>query len=145
MQSGLGRDLYNAATILPDEVLTCYLATWCDQLQYELMHDPHHLLGHQYEQLANQVPHRFPQLSVVKQYIMPITSGSLSWELQDTFALWTPCCPNLGHMAELCQTLFMWGDEAIIWSKFQKIVWPGAILRSLLEVCGASYLSYPVY
>jgi hypothetical protein len=105
------------------------------------MHDPHHLLGHRYEQLANQVP-EFPQLSIVKQYITPATSGLLGWELQDTFAMWTPCCPDLGRMVELCQALFAWGDEANIWSKFQKNVWPSAILRSLLEVSGTSNLSY---
>lgn len=121
-----------------------YLDGWRNELQYELMHDPHHLLGRRYEQLANRVPHGFPELSIVKQYIAPITSGSLGWELQDASAMWTPRCPDLGRMAELCQTLFAWGDEVDIWSKFQKNVWPGAILRSLLEVSSTSNLSYPM-
>ena len=136
-KSGLGRELCNAMTDLPVEALTVFLHGWRNQLRNELAEDPQHLLGRRHQQLARQVPDGFPRLDILRQYALPITSGSLgnTPELQEMSRSWVPQCPDLGELATMCQTLFGWGTQVNIYDKFEKHIWPGAILRSLLQVC----------
>jgi hypothetical protein len=132
--TGLGRELCDAIMDLPAEALVQYLHGWCNQLRNELANDR---LGCQFGQLASHVPDEFPWLDVLRQYAMPVTSGSTGkdLELRDVSRLWVPCCPNPGDLAGICQTLFAWGMEVDIWAKFGRHIWPGAILHSLLQVC----------
>jgi len=135
--SGLGRDLCDAMVDLPAEAFEKYLCGWRTRLRDELANDPNHLLGRQYGRLASQVQDGFPQVDVLRLYALPITSGLLGKdsELQDMSMSWMPRCADLGNLASICQTLFAWGNGINIWAKFEKYVWPGAILRSLLQVC----------
>ena len=136
-KSGLGRELCNAMTDLSAEAFTVFLHGWRNQLRNELAEDPHHLLGRRHRQLARQVQDDFPRLDILRQYALPITSGSLgnTPKLQEMSRSWVPHGPDLGGLAGICQALFGWGLEVNICDKFERHVWPGAILRSLLQVC----------
>lgn len=102
----------------------------------ELLCDPHGLMNAKHPTLAQNIPHDFPKLDILRLYTCPVTSWSENGEGPDT-ASWTLCQLNLAKLAVLCEKSFSWGSAGTINDQFQRNVWPAAIMRMLLKV---SYL-----
>lgn len=132
-RTDLGQKLFAAATTLhQDEAIAQFLVGWREELRFQLENDPNGLIGRHYKLLARRLNKDFPSITVLRQYVDPVTSGSSGFRLNSI--LWTPRCPDLARMAGLCETLFAWASEGNMQAKFTNIVWPGAIFRSLLQV-----------
>jgi Holliday junction resolvase YEN1 len=125
--------LFTAATTLPQQDLEAFLHGWRNKLINELLCDPHGLLKAKHPMLVQNIPPDFPKLDVLHLYTCPVTSWSENGEGPDT-ASWTLRQLNLAKLAVLCEKSFSWGSAGIINDRFQKNVWPAAVMRMLLKV-----------
>ena len=92
-RTGLGHQLYEAATTLSDDGIKQYLVGWRKELQNHLLSDPRRLIGRRYTMLVQHIGEDFPSVAVLRCYTEPVTSGSLG--LAVTGTAWIPGCPDL--------------------------------------------------
>lgn len=131
-RTGLGRTLLAAAEGHVDGVVKEFLVGWRKELRSKLRNDLDGKIGRRYPSLALRINEGFPSLDVLKLYVQPVTSSSLGRVLDNS--TWILRQPDLGVMAQLCETLFGWASEEVLHTKFRELVWPGAIFRSLFQV-----------
>lgn len=135
-RTGLGHQLYEAATTLSDDGIKQYLIGWRKELQNHLLSDPRRLIGRRYTMLVQHIGEDFPSVAVLRCYTEPVTSGSLG--LAVTGTAWIPGCPDLLALAGACQTQLGWGIDVVL-AKFKTLVWVGAIVCNLIHVSPLLY------
>ena len=125
MGTGLGDSLLNAAQSLSGDNLISFMDGWRADLYVELLK-----IG----QLAVAVAvDTFPQLGVLMNYAMPLTSRTLGGP-PNTSQSWVPRAPNLPQIAQLCKQYFRWRTCDTISKKFHTQIWDGICIRRLMEV-----------
>ena len=128
----LALSLYHSATNLSENDLRTFLLTWRDDLEDELLNDPHGALGRTYTHLANTIPLSFPDPKVVRQYTHPLTSSidlGSSTRMSRWFIL---TFPNTVSLALLCDQYFGWGPDIL--NRLCANVWDGYFIRRLAQV-----------
>jgi len=126
MGTGLGDSLLNAAQSLSGNNLISFMAGWQADLYAELLK-----IG----QLAIAVAvNTFPQIGVLMNYAMPLTSRTLSGP-PDASQSWASHAPDLPQIARLCKQYFRWRTSNTISKKFHTQIWDGICIRRLMEVC----------
>ena len=71
----LALSLYHSVTNLSENDLRTFLLMWWDDLEDELLNDPHGAFGQTYTHLANTIPLLFPDSKVLRQYTHPLMSS----------------------------------------------------------------------
>lgn len=125
---GLGDQLLDIAIRNDGSDIDGALAGWRDDLRRVLRQDPQNLIGRRCGSIASKISSTFPNLVILRAYAIPLTSA-LS---QDVPQL-TPCQPDLIGLASFCFHRFGWSPR-VIHAKFQKHVWHGVCVQTLLQV-----------
>ncbi|KAK0235249.1 hypothetical protein EDD85DRAFT_730166, partial [Armillaria nabsnona] len=81
--------------------------------------------------LASRIPLDFPKVSVLIQYLHPVTS-QLN-RPNNMPAAPSLSQPNISHLPNLCEELFIWGHSMGIICNFRDHVFPGLATRDLLQ------------
>ncbi|KAH9939893.1 PIN domain-like protein, partial [Amylocystis lapponica] len=126
---GLGESLYAAANSLDRLLLPAFLDVWRETLRSTLRNDPKGYLGRRYPTLASAVGNDFPDIQVLDAYVHPLVSDLSKTDL--VFPVGEVAHFDLGRVAQLCGRYFSWGISTGLVTKFQTLVWPGAIMRIL--------------
>ncbi|SJL16477.1 uncharacterized protein ARMOST_20003 [Armillaria ostoyae] len=125
--TGTGKRLFEAIETSSAEDYPAIAAAWRQEL-CDLLHSKGagHLSSHHHA-LASRVPFEFPKISVLVQYVQPLTSHS-NFPASPSA---TP--PDISMLAALCQELFIWGHSMGIIQNFSHHVFPGLAVRELFQ------------
>lgn len=129
----LGDVLLQNARTLSYRQLQDFLPGWRAQLVEIVLTDPRRLLpsNAQHSVLSEAIPLDFPNLMVLRNYALPLTSWShTSPEVFNAAAL-TSDEPNITALATTCEEVFSWASQEKLLKKFDSIIWRGCVLRSL--------------
>ncbi|OBZ73129.1 Flap endonuclease GEN 1 [Grifola frondosa] len=130
---GLGTDLFEATVSLEDAALTLFLHGWRNNLRWLLCSDPNGYLGRRHVALASTIPDTFPTVDILRAYVYPATSSP---EALLDVGFCGAISFDLARLARTCEQYFTWGDNVTnLLKKFEKMVWPGVVLRLLMAEC----------
>lgn len=134
-QYGLGKELLTVATQFQhnDIARNQALAVWRSSVQEYLRTDPLGYLGRRYPSLANIFPADFPDSVVLDQYINPVTSSDVTLTSLSFSLTKSPLRFNLSQLTSICELWFSWRTSYVLLSKFNMFVWPGLILRAVIN------------
>jgi Holliday junction resolvase YEN1 len=132
-RSGFGADLFNAARGATESNLNAFLGLWRDRVRDELQSNASGHLAKKQPALANKITGDFPDPKAILAYVNPYTSWSNDSSTANVPQL-LPGVPDLAAIAEFCSRKFSWGNAQIM-DKFERLLWNGACLAMLLEVC----------
>jgi holliday junction resolvase YEN1 len=130
--TGLGFRLCHAFQNRDSHDFPAFLMEWRNDLRRTLTSETW-LLGYSHRQAASAVTEDFPNISVLEKFTEPLTSSSPDRPAPVTSS-WTPRLPDLKKLAGMCEEYFSWGTTLGIHHKLSENVWPGALLRTLLQV-----------
>ncbi|KAK0435125.1 uncharacterized protein EV420DRAFT_1653432 [Desarmillaria tabescens] len=129
--TGIGERLFEALKASTVENYPAIASMWCQDLYAMLDSQGAGRLHSRRRALASRIPLDFPKVSVLIQYIQPLTSQSTgSFTLP---AAPVPCPPDIPKLARLCEELFIWGHSMGIVQNFCDHVFPGLAIRELLQ------------
>ncbi|KAK0448995.1 PIN domain-like protein [Desarmillaria tabescens] len=129
--TGIGERLFEALKASTVENYPTIASMWCQDLYAMLDSQGAGRLHSRRHALASHIPLDFPKVSVLIQYIQPLTSQSTgSFTLP---AAPVPCPPDIPKLAWLCKELFIWGHLMGIVQNFCDHVFPGLAIRELLQ------------
>jgi hypothetical protein len=126
---GLGTTLCAAARVNSDAEFASFLVGWRDQLRQILQIDPCNLIGRRNPLCARNITDTFPDVKVLHAYLNPLSSVSHGNNLPPP----TSQLPDVARIGQLCERYFEWATPDEILPQFLKQVWPGVILRMILE------------
>jgi hypothetical protein len=126
---GLGTTLCAAARVNGDVEFANFLIGWRDHLRQILQMDPRNLIGRRNPLCARNVTDAFPDVKVLHAYLNPLSSVSHGNNLSPP----TSQLPDVARIGQLCERYFEWATPDEILPQFLKHVWPGVILRMILE------------
>lgn len=72
-------------------------------------------------------------MAVIEQYIAPVTSAQPVPEDTYRFTHQPPASINFCALAQLCEYRFSFGSRSGILGKFNKKVWPAALMRTIVH------------
>lgn len=102
-------------------------------MKHCLRFDPQHLIGRCYPSLADTFPDSIPNLIALNLYTHPITSSPDALApLSLTFSRRHPHI-NIGQLADFCSARFSWRNPYQLLHKFELSVWPGLLLRAIIN------------
>ncbi len=125
--TGTGKNLFEAIETSSAEEYPAIAATWRQELCNLLHSKGAGRLSSHHRALASRVPLEFPKVSVLVQYIQPLTSHS------NLPASPSAAPPDISMLAALCQELFIWGHSMGIIQNFSHHVFPGLAIRELFQ------------
>ena len=114
-----------------------FLISWKVELDLILHMDPLGFIGHKCNAATRAINSHFPSHDALLAYVQPLTSWSPSIASVATIPTLHPQQPNLEQLASFCFHRFEW-SPAVIHKKFERLLWPGVMLRMLCQV------SYPI-
>lgn len=134
-QYGLGDDLLTAVDIFGDDRdgLSEFLSHWRDSLRHHLQTDPLGYIGHRNMALAASLPDTFPNFEALHCYAHPITSPQNILSRLSLSFIRHPPQFNLSQLVSLCELWFSWHTSYVILHKFSRYVWPGIVLRAVVN------------
>ncbi len=125
-----GDSLVDAFTSLPPADFHNFLQTWRDNLRKELYSNSQGFLKSRRTTLSTKISDAFPNLEVLKAYVSPVTSETVS------NAARLPPPPDrwrrehsLARLASFCERKFEWGTKVQIPKRFASLLWGGALIR----------------
>ncbi|KIK67753.1 hypothetical protein GYMLUDRAFT_791698 [Collybiopsis luxurians FD-317 M1] len=140
-RAGFGKSLCKAATNHSEDSpeFRAFLRQWKASLAQELKTNASGFLPRKSPKLANNIPESFPDIKVLRAYLVPITSESLGRsERYDDLLLnsggqdgWLKKDPSLSMLAEKCEFYFEWGFMESIIKRFRTVIFEGVALRIL--------------
>jgi len=83
--------------------------------------------------LADKITEAFPDPKAVLAYVNPSTSWS-NGSSNPNIPQIQPGVPDIAAIAGFCGRKFSWGRDDIL-DKFETLLWNGACLAMLIEVC----------
>ncbi|KAI0684043.1 hypothetical protein BC835DRAFT_1310738 [Cytidiella melzeri] len=125
---GLTEDLRNSVACLQGADLATFLDVWRVNLWRCLAEDYNGLIGRCHRTLAATVPDTFPNLEVVHLYTNPIVSDLSPFTHVAKFRL-----PDIPSITQICELNFMWCSNACISDRFRSNLWPGVVMRLLVN------------
>jgi hypothetical protein len=126
---GLGTTLCAAARVNGGVEFANFLVGWRDHLRQILRMDPRNLIGRRNPLCAQNVTDAFPDVEVLHAYLNPSSSVSHG----NNHPPPTSQLPDVACIGQLCERYFEWATPDEILPQFLKHVWPGVILRMILE------------
>ena len=130
---GLGDRLFSAACNLTSDALAEFLTHWRESAKYYLRSDPQHLIGCCHPSLADTFPDSIPNLTALNLYTHPITSSPDTLvQLSLMFCRRYPHI-KLGQLADFRSVRFSWQNPYQLLHKFELSVWPGLLLRAIIN------------
>ncbi|GJJ09170.1 hypothetical protein Clacol_003392 [Clathrus columnatus] len=114
-----------------NSTLNHFLDEWQEMLRKELSTNFSQKLSSPNKQAVLNISNRFPCRKVIDAYFNPSIFDSDELDCLTT-QLWNNCL-ELQTAARSCEIYFIWGSQAGILKKFEKLVWPGVVFRSVLE------------
>ncbi|KAI0761064.1 PIN domain-like protein, partial [Trametes elegans] len=125
---GLGRTLYAALQSMSEVQLATFIPQWRAQLAEKLRLDPYNFIGRRHPSIAVTIPVTFPNLDVAQMIMGPALLDV------DCYAnIREPQPMNLPQLGQLCEFHFTWGSRAEIAKTFRTAVWPGEVVRMLIN------------
>ncbi|KAF8170851.1 PIN domain-like protein [Mycena galopus ATCC 62051] len=126
-RAGLGRQLISGLFGQSRTDALRFLEVWLESLRSELQTNVSGHLSHRYPQLAASIPANFPDLEVINLYLHPIvTEHAPTMQL-----IFRP--PRLDILAHFAEDRFGWGDSVGILSHFADYIFPGLVIRDLVQ------------
>ncbi|OBZ78714.1 Flap endonuclease GEN 1 [Grifola frondosa] len=114
-------------------LLRLFLHGWRNNLRWLLCSDPNGYLGRRHVALASTIPDTFPTVDILRAYVYPATSSP---EALLDVGFCGAISFDLARLARTCEQYFTWGDNVTnLLKKFEKMVWPGVVLRLLMAEC----------
>lgn len=126
-RTGIGRNLIHAVRNLPIHEASTFSRGWAEAFKRQLRNSNATLLPPRYARLADNMPSDFPNITILRLYIHPLTSTT-----PDPVVRWS--CPSLSEMARFAEDNFIWGHGPGILKHFMKMVFPGLALRQLIAI-----------
>ncbi|GJJ09169.1 hypothetical protein Clacol_003391 [Clathrus columnatus] len=109
-----------------------FLSVWRSNVKNELMSNVSGNSGQVNRTAANSITYKFPRYEVLAAYLDPEQFDD--YELQYiSQRLWKTKI-NLLKLVVACLNQFQWSTRSKILTTFQSLVWPGAVMRLLLDV-----------
>jgi hypothetical protein len=132
---GFGDKLLEAVQTfkLESKAFDNFLVQWRIDLQHELESNSRGMLRSRQPQLAQHIPHTFPDRDILQLYIDPFTSWSAPKNIPDT-SLWKIKEPSIVQLVDFCMNNFNWKDLQLLRKKFESILWDGIFLQMLYSV-----------
>ncbi|SJL11645.1 uncharacterized protein ARMOST_15051 [Armillaria ostoyae] len=125
-KSSIGKQLFDALEAFEVDGYAAVASAWRQDLSMTL-----ETQGSRQRSLASRIPLDFPKVSVLIQYLHPVTSQSNG--PNNVPAAPSLSQPNISHLAKLCEELFVWGHSMGIIRNFRDHVFPGLATRDLLQ------------
>ncbi|PBK83758.1 PIN domain-like protein, partial [Armillaria gallica] len=125
-KSSIGKQLFDALEASEVDSYAAVASAWRQDFSMTL-----ETQGAWQRSLASRIPLDFPQVSVLIQYLHPVTSQSNG--PNNVPAAPSLNQPNISHLANLCEELFVWGHSMGIIRNFRDHVFPGLATRDLLQ------------
>ncbi len=122
----IGKQLFDALEASEIDGYAVVVSVWCQDFSMTL-----ETQGVWQHSLALHIPLDFPQVSVFIQYLHPVILQSNG--LNNVPAAPSLNQPNISHLANLCEELFIWGHLMGIIRNFRDHVFPGLATRDLLQ------------
>jgi hypothetical protein len=127
---GFGRALLAGIREFPGDRIHTFLDGWRASLRDELKMNPSGRLHSLHPKLADNIPSDFLDMEVLALYTDPITS-----EGGHATPIDVACRPpQLDALATFAERNFIWGDISGILKRFGADIYPGLVLRQLLDV-----------
>ncbi|PBK82912.1 hypothetical protein ARMGADRAFT_1038209 [Armillaria gallica] len=111
-KSSIGKQLFDALEAPEVDSYAAVASAWHQDFSMTL-----ETQGAQQHSLASHIPLDFPQVSVLIQYLHPVTSQSNG--PNNVPAAPSLNQPNISHLANLCEELFIWGHSMGIIRNFR--------------------------
>ena len=133
---GLGDSLLDAAKMHHDDEakLADFLNDWREELRTLLHTDPDGYIGRRSTSIAKNIHNNFPIPQVILAYTHPLTS----WSRGGSGVAAVPPIhlrePDIHGLALFCTRHFGW-DPNTLHAKFKSVVWEGACVKMLGQVC----------
>ncbi|KIJ23865.1 hypothetical protein M422DRAFT_72490 [Sphaerobolus stellatus SS14] len=132
-RAGFGDSLLEAARSSNSGALAAFLPTWRQALRHELTTNASGFATRKSPSVAKRITEDFPRLDVLRCYTHPITSESEGVGMRGLDALWN--IPfDVAKIARVCEMYFEWGIERTVIKRFRSFLWPGAVLRTMLQI-----------
>jgi hypothetical protein len=126
----LGNRLYAAASTLETSQLVAFMRSWRTELLSSLTHDTLGVLPRARSRVV--VPDPFPQLSVLRQYVDPLTSWSHGGHEPFQRAHVLSNRPDIEGITLMCAGNFSWTADVIL-NIFHKKLWGPCLARALIN------------
>ena len=137
---GFGDQLVDAITTHPEpQALEPFLDDWRHSLRAELSTNSSGHLGHCHKALVPRITASFPSYVLLKRYLEPITSRSLTAEGPSLYGPqqpsdWRPREPALRPITTFCIQHLGWDATTGITKRFHVNLWAGVFFRMLCMV-----------
>ncbi|KAK0222989.1 hypothetical protein IW262DRAFT_1457981 [Armillaria fumosa] len=127
-QTGIDKQLFDALEASKVDNYPCVAFMWHQDLCTMLDAKEAGQLYSHHHSLASCIPSDFPKVSVLIQYLHPVTSG-----LENLPATLSLGQPDLLKLAKLYEELFVWGHPIGIIKNFSYHVFPELAIHELLQ------------
>jgi Holliday junction resolvase YEN1 len=109
------------------------LDLWSTSLRMELRSNTSGFLKRKHPMVARDMPIDFPDENVIRMYTHPLTTPMPLVPGSELLSLKSRLL-HIEKIAELCEVHFGWGIKSDVVPRLEPRVWPGAIVRVMLEV-----------
>jgi hypothetical protein len=139
--AGFGRTLVTGIQSHSEDTIPEFLDGWRDSIRDELRTNASGYSHSLHAALADNIPSDFPDMDIVSLYADPITSeGSPTAPTEIVRKQ-----PQLAALAAFAQRNFIWGATTDgILTHFSTSVFPGLVLRQLLDAASSADFGHPV-
>lgn len=127
-RTGIGKQLFDALEISEVDDYPAVTSVWHQDLCTMLEAKGAGRLSSRHRSLASRIPSDFPKVSVLIQYLHPVTSGLENLPTAPLLAQ-----PDLPRLAKICEELFIWGNSIGIVKNFSHHIFPGLATCELLQ------------
>ncbi|KAJ7727525.1 PIN domain-like protein, partial [Mycena maculata] len=123
--------------------LDTWLDRWRDALCLELQTNASGQLKKCYPKIVAEIPDTFPDISIARMYLEPISSWSPQFAgITPDSSLWLPSEPSVPEISTFCRNNFGWNGDDLL-KKFRNNLWFGVAFRMFSSVL--SHLSPRMY
>lgn len=119
--------------------LGLFLAGWRCELQQCFREDPLGHLGGRYPALADGITKSFPHMDALRYYTQPVTT-----DFDPGYQIPLPRFPKVHDLVRFCELEDLFSARVGIVAKFKELLWPGLVLRELLEQAFAVANDLPI-
>ncbi|KAJ7771089.1 PIN domain-like protein [Mycena maculata] len=130
----LGTQLLTILSTYTGAKLETRLDRWRDVLRSELQTNASGQLTKRYPKMAAEIPDTFPDVSIARMYLKPLSSWSPQFTgITPDSLLWVPTEPSVPEIAIFCRDTFGWNGNDLL-KKFKNNLWSGVAFRMFSSV-----------
>ncbi|KAJ7747957.1 hypothetical protein DFH07DRAFT_923711 [Mycena maculata] len=125
----LGTQLLTILSTYTGAKLETQLDRWHDVLRLELQTNASGQLTKCYPKMAAEIPDTFPDVSIARMYLKPLSSWSPQFTgITPDSLLWVPTQPSVPEIGIFCCNTFGWNDNDLL-KKFKNNLWSRVAFR----------------